>query len=110
MTKATSTAPALAPAPGARAELSQLTDDELLVRFRALPRDSGERAIACEILVNTPGVRSMIASGNLNQLPSIMQQGRVDGMNLLSNDLLRLVRENKISLQQARMASYDDNI
>lgn len=66
--------------------------------------------LACEILVNTPGVRSMIASGNLNQLPSIMQQGRVDGMNLLSSDLLRLVRENKISLQQARMASYDDNI
>lgn len=72
--------------------------------------DKESWVLACEILVNTPGVRSMIASGNLNQLPSIMQQGRVDGMNLLSNDLLRLVRENKISLQQARMASYDDNI
>ncbi len=66
--------------------------------------------LASEVLVNTPGVRSMIASGNLTQLPAIMQQGRVDGMNLLGNDLLRLVRENRISLQQARLASYDDSI
>ena len=35
----------------ARAELDQLSDDELLVRFRALPRESDERAVACEILV-----------------------------------------------------------
>src|ERR1700733_11184347 len=47
MTKATSTTMVL----GCRAELDRLTDDELLVRFRALPRDSHERAIACEILV-----------------------------------------------------------
>ncbi|MHB1676749.1 MAG: type IV pilus twitching motility protein PilT [Sulfuriferula sp.] len=66
--------------------------------------------LACEILVNTTGVRSIIANGNLAQLPAIMQQGRVDGMNLLSNDLQRLVRENKISVQHARMAAYDDSI
>lgn len=66
--------------------------------------------LASEVLVNTTGVRSIIASGNLTQLPAAMQQGRADGMNLLSSDLARLVREGKISLQHARMAAYDDGV
>ncbi len=38
-------------APGFRAQMSQLPDDELLRRFRALPRESEQRAALCEILV-----------------------------------------------------------
>ena len=68
-----------------------------------------EWVLASEVLVNTNAVRSIIASGNLAQLPAVIQQGRVDGMNLLSNDLTRLIREGKISLQHARMAAYDDS-
>jgi RNA polymerase sigma-B factor len=47
MTKATSPAPVL----GVRAELAGLSDDELLVRFRAAAKDSYEHSVACEILV-----------------------------------------------------------
>jgi RNA polymerase sigma-B factor len=85
MTKATSTAPLL----GARAELSALTDDELLVRFRALPRDSHERAIACEILVERYErlVRSCVRQyrGSPEPVEDLMQVGYVGLLKAINN-------------------------
>ncbi len=75
-----------------------------------VPSSDGEDWIlASEILVNTANVRSIISSGNLAQLPAALQQGRADGMNLLSADLSRLAREGRITAQQARLAAYDEN-
>jgi RNA polymerase sigma-B factor len=85
MTKATSTAPPL----GCRAELSQLTDDELLVRFRALPRDSQERAVACEILVERYErlVRSCVRQyrGSPEPVEDLMQVGYVGLLKAINN-------------------------
>ncbi len=72
--------------------------------------DREEWVLASEILINTASVRSIIANGNLAQLPAAMQQGRAEGMNLLSADLTRLVRENRIHQTQARMAAYDETL
>src|ERR1700749_4773144 len=85
MTKATATPPAL----GARAELSQLTDDELLVRFRALPRDSHERAVACEILVQRDErlARSCVRQyrGSPEPVEDLMQVGYVGLLKAINN-------------------------
>jgi RNA polymerase sigma-B factor len=85
MTKATSTAPAL----GYRAELGRLADDELLVRFRALPRDSHERAIACEILVGRYErlVRSCVRQyrGSPEPVEDLMQVGYVGLLKAINN-------------------------
>ena len=85
MTKATSTAPAL----GCRAELSGLTDDELLVHFRALARDSHERAIACEILVQRYErlVRSCVRQyrGSPEPVEDLMQVGYVGLLKAINN-------------------------
>src|SRR5579859_7696680 len=85
MTKATSTAPAL----GCRAELDRLTDDELLVRFRALPRDSHERAVACEILVQRYErlVRSCVRQyrGSPEPVEDLMQVGYVGLLKAINN-------------------------
>jgi RNA polymerase sigma-B factor len=85
MAKATSTAPTL----GCRAELSRLTDDELLVRFRALPRDSYERAIACEILVQRYErlVRSCVRQyrGSPEPVEDLMQVGYVGLLKAINN-------------------------
>jgi RNA polymerase sigma-B factor len=85
MTKATSTAPAL----GHRAELSAMTDDELLVHFRALPRDSHERAIACEILVQRYErlVRSCVRQyrGSPEPVEDLMQVGYVGLLKAINN-------------------------
>ncbi|HEY1667876.1 MAG TPA: sigma-70 family RNA polymerase sigma factor, partial [Trebonia sp.] len=85
MTKATSATTVL----GCRAELDRLTDDELLVRFRALPRDSHERAIACEILVQRFErlVRSCVRQyrGSPEPVEDLMQVGYVGLLKAINN-------------------------
>jgi RNA polymerase sigma-B factor len=85
MTKATSPTPIL----GSRAELARLTDDELLVRFRAMPRDSHERAVACEILVQRYErlVRSCVRQyrGSPEPVEDLMQVGYVGLLKAINN-------------------------
>ena len=85
MTKATSPTTVL----GCRAELDRLTDDELLVRFRALPRDSHERAIACEILGQRYErlVRSCVRQyrGSPEPVEDLMQVGYVGLLKAINN-------------------------
>jgi RNA polymerase sigma-B factor len=85
MTKATSSTPVL----GARAELNQLTDDELLVRFRAMSRDSHERGVACEILVQRYErlVRSCVRQyrGSPEPVEDLMQVGYVGLLKAINN-------------------------
>jgi RNA polymerase sigma-B factor len=86
MTKATSTT---APILGHRAELSRLADDELLVRFRALPRDSHAREIACELLVERYErlVRSCVRQyrGSPEPVEDLMQVGYVGLLKAINN-------------------------
>jgi RNA polymerase sigma-B factor len=85
MTKATSPTAVL----GCRAELNRLSDDELLVRFRALPRDSHERAVACEILVERYErlVRSCVRQyrGSPEPVEDLMQVGYVGLLKAINN-------------------------
>ena len=85
MTKATSITPLL----GCRAELGELSDDELLVRFRALPRDSHERGVACEILVERYErlVRSCVRQyrGSPEPVEDLMQVGYVGLLKAINN-------------------------
>ncbi len=95
MTKAASFAQGSAPAPapvpafGCRAELSGLCDDELLVRFRAMARDSRERAVACEILVGRYErlVRSCVRQyrGSPEPVEDLMQVGYVGLLKAINN-------------------------
>src|ERR1700739_1164478 len=85
MTQAASITPAL----GCRAELTGLTDDELLVRFRALPRDSHERAAACEILVERyerlPRSCVRQSRGSPEPVEDLMQVGYVGLLKAINN-------------------------
>jgi RNA polymerase sigma-B factor len=85
MTKATSPTAV----PGCRAELNRLSDDEILVRFRALPRDSHERAMACEILVERYErlVRSCVRQyrGSPEPVEDLMQVGYVGLLKAINN-------------------------
>src|SRR5579863_1148985 len=85
MTKATSPAPVL----GCRAELAQLPDDALLARFRAAPRDSYERSVACELLVARYGklVRSCVRQyrGSPEPVEDLMQVGYVGLLKAINN-------------------------
>jgi RNA polymerase sigma-B factor len=85
MTKATTLTPVL----GTRAEFNQLPDDELLVRFRALPKGSPERSVACEILVRRYErlVRSCVRQyrGSPEPVEDLMQVGYVGLLKAINN-------------------------
>ena len=75
--------------PTSRMELRALPDDELLVRFRALPVDSAERAAVCEILVerNEKLVRSCVRQyrGSPEPVEDLMQVGYVGLLKAINN-------------------------
>ncbi len=75
--------------PGVRAELKRLSDNELLGRFRALPRDSEQRAAACEILVQRHEklVRSCVRQyrGSPEPTEDLMQVGYVGLLKAINN-------------------------
>jgi twitching motility protein PilT len=68
------------------------------------------RAVACEILVATPGVRNLIREGKTHQIYSAMQAGAQHGMVTMDQSLAALVRAGKISMAAAveRSANEDD--
>ena len=67
-----------------------------------IPRRHGEgRAVACEVLVPTPGVRNLIREGKNHQIYSAMQTGGKFGMQTMDAALVDLVRRNVISREEA---------
>jgi RNA polymerase sigma-B factor len=76
-------------APGFRAELRLLSDDELLIRLRGLSRDSEERAAVCEILVERHEklVRACVRqySGSPEPIEDLMQVGYVGLLKAINN-------------------------
>ena len=77
------------PALGHRAELRGLSDDEILTRLRALPRDSDERATLCELIVERHEklVRSCVRQyrGSPEPTEDLMQVGYVGLLKAINN-------------------------
>ncbi len=75
--------------PGDRAELKELSDNALLARIRALPRDSELRAAVCEILVDRYQklVRSCVRQyrGSPEPTEDLMQVGYVGLLKAINN-------------------------
>jgi len=75
--------------PGSRAELKELSDNALLAKVRALPRDSEMRAAACEILVDRYEklVRSCVRQyrGSPEPVEDLMQVGYVGLLKAINN-------------------------
>jgi RNA polymerase sigma-B factor len=75
--------------PGSRAELKQLSDNALLAKIRALPRDDELRAAACEILVDRHAklVRSCVRQyrGSPEPTEDLIQVGYVGLLKAINN-------------------------
>jgi RNA polymerase sigma-B factor len=83
------TAPDASVHPGSRAELKELSDNALLTKVHALPRDSELRAVACEILVERYQklVRSCVRQyrGSPEPTEDLMQVGYVGLLKAINN-------------------------
>lgn len=53
-----------------------------------------------EILVRTPAVSNLIRENELHQLPSVMQMGARDGMQILEKDIIDLINMGIISQEE----------
>jgi len=73
-----------------------------VVAQRLIRRADGKGRIAgIEILVSSIAISSVIREKKTFQIPSLMQTGRRDGMQMLDADLMRLVREGTITPEDA---------
>ncbi|CAN5896600.1 type IV pilus twitching motility protein PilT [soil metagenome] len=70
-------------------------------------RDGKGRAVACEILIPTPGIRNLIREGKNHQIYSAMQTGAKFGMQTMDAALVELVRKGDITREEAEKRSSD---
>ena len=59
------------------------------------------RCAAVEILIGSSALASMIREGKISQISSLIQTGSAVGMQAMDNNLMKLVREEKITKEAA---------
>ncbi len=69
----------------------------------------GKRCAALEILKVNAASANLIREGKTFQIPSIIQTGRKDGMQLMDQALQDLVREKRVSLEEAARFAVNKN-
>ncbi len=69
--------------------------------------DGKGRVAALEILVGTPAIANLIREGKTFQIPSIIQTARRDGMQLMDQHLLDLLKTKQITPEEAHRCSAD---
>ncbi|MFN0151226.1 MAG: type IV pilus twitching motility protein PilT [bacterium] len=72
-----------------------------------LKKQGGGRVAALEILVVNNAIANMIREGKMFQIPSIMQTSRGDGMTLLNDALIELVKKKVVAPVDAYAKAID---
>jgi len=69
--------------------------------------DGKGRSLACEVMVVNSAISNLIREDRAWQIPMVMQTGRRTGMKLMDDSLIELVKEKKISLEEALTRATD---
>jgi twitching motility protein PilT len=73
-----------------------------IISQQLIPRQDGRgRALALEILTNTPAVANLIREARTFMLPGVMQTGKKQGMKLMDDSLMELYDAGIISQEEA---------
>jgi twitching motility protein PilT len=72
-----------------------------------LKRKSGGRVAAHEVLIGVPAIANLIREGKTFQIPSIMQTSRKNGMIMLNDALLDLVKRDVVAADEAYAKAID---
>lgn len=78
-----------------------------VVSQRLIPRTSGGRVVACEIMIANHAIKNLIREGKTHQIPSIIQTSAGEGMIGLDKVLAELVSKGEITLDDALTWSLD---
>jgi len=70
-------------------------------------KDGNSRMAAWEIMVGTSAIGNLIREGKIHQIPSIIQTGKKDGMQLLDQHILEFLMSGKITPEEAYMKSMN---
>lgn len=82
-----------------RIQLSEVLEG--IISQRLIPAIAGGRFPACEILLATPAIRTMIRENKIHQIDSYIMTSKDLGMQTLEWSLANLVKNGKVSLEQA---------
>ncbi|HIJ96509.1 MAG TPA: type IV pilus twitching motility protein PilT [Desulfuromonadales bacterium] len=69
--------------------------------------DGKGRVAALEIMLGSPAIGNLIREGKTYQIPSIMQTAKKDGMQLLDQHLLDLLKTKKVNPEEAYRCAVD---
>lgn len=72
-----------------------------------LPKISGGRVAALEVLIVTPAISNLIREGKTFQIPSAMQTGKQHGMIMLNESLFELVKKDLVAPKNAYLKAVD---
>lgn len=72
-----------------------------IISQRLIPSTDGKRALAAEILINTPLIAEQIKKGDISELKETMAKSENLGMQTFDGALFYLYKHDKISLEEA---------
>ncbi len=72
-----------------------------------LPRRTGGRVAACELMMVTPAIRNLIREAKTPQIASAMATSAAEGSVTMDNSLIALYRQKIISAETAKSAAHD---
>jgi twitching motility protein PilT len=78
---------------------------EAVFSMRLVPAITGGRTVAYEVMLGTSAVKTSIREGKTHQIDNIIQTSTTIGMNTLEMSLASLVKEGKITLDDAQSYS-----
>jgi twitching motility protein PilT len=68
---------------------------------RLIPKISGGRAVAAEVMIANPAIRTLIRDDKVHQIPNVIQTSASEGMILLDKVLAELISRGEVSLEDA---------
>jgi len=80
-----------------------------IVSERLIPRISGGRIPACEVMITNSAIRNLVRENKSYQIDLVIETSTQEGMISLNRSLAELVRRHEISLESAETYSLDPN-
>jgi len=78
-----------------------------IISQRLIPRLSGGRIPACEVMITNSAIRNLIREDKIYQIDLVIETGIQEKMISLNRSLANLVRQGEISLESAQMYSLN---